>query len=206
MGSCPDDAFEAALRREGFRTVAGVDEAGRGPLAGPVVAAAVILSADPIPGINDSKRLTADKRQVLAGHIRSVARTSLGVATVDEIAEMNILWATMLAMRRAIAGLSPQPDHVLIDGNRVPAGLAMPATAIVKGDATSVSIAAASIVAKVERDRIMRDLAEACPGYGWERNAGYATAAHLAALRKFGPTPHHRVGFAPVRAVAKGAG
>ena len=203
MDSGPDDRLERALAKRGIHTVAGVDEAGRGPLAGPVVAAAVVLSPGKTPaGINDSKKLSAKMRQQLAREIRQTARTSLAIVGVDAIAQLNILHAAMLAMRKALEQLPTLPDHALIDGNRVPADLPVPATAVVKGDAKSLSIAAASIVAKVERDRIMRDLADAYPDYGWSRNAGYATAEHLTALRRFGPTPHHRRDFAPVRKAA----
>ena len=195
----PDFSHERALMAEGHLRIAGVDEVGRGPLAGPVTAAAVILTPGDIPdGLNDSKKLTAAARLVLSDRIAACAEVSVAHATVDEIDALNILRASHLAMVRAVAALSPAPDVVLIDGNLVPAGLTLPARAVVKGDATCLSIAAASIVAKVARDRIMVDLAQQHPGYGWERNAGYPSPAHLAALRDLGATPHHRRSFRPV--------
>jgi ribonuclease HII len=180
--------------------VAGVDEAGRGPLAGPVVAAAVIL--DPkrrIRGLADSKVLSPAERARLAPLIRSRSLAwAIGWADRDEIDCLNILQATFLAMRRALAGLTQQPDIVLIDGNRVPPELGCRAETIVGGDARSYSIAAASIFAKVTRDRYMVRLAESFPGYSWETNVGYKSPAHLKALNSLGPTPHHRRTFAPV--------
>ena len=179
--------------------VCGVDEVGRGPLAGPVVAAAVILDPSRIPdGLDDSKRLTATRREVLASVLAGCATISIGQADVAEIDRLNILHATLLAMRRAVAGLEPAPATALIDGNRAP-DLACTAVPVVKGDQRSVSIAAASIVAKVFRDRLMTDLSARHPGYGWDRNAGYGTAEHRAALLEIGPTVHHRRSFAPVR-------
>ncbi|MEP5088915.1 MAG: ribonuclease HII, partial [Paracoccaceae bacterium] len=156
----PDYSFEAAAARQGYLRIAGVDEVGRGPLAGPVTAAAVILDpADIPPGLNDSKKLSMSRRQTLNDTIMSVADVSIAHASVDEIDALNILRASHLAMERAIAGLPLAPDYVLIDGNMIPSGLAIPSQAIVKGDARSVSISAASIVAKICRDRIMVDLA-----------------------------------------------
>ena len=182
------------------RRVAGVDEAGRGPLAGPVVAAAVIFSGGTAPpGIDDSKKLRSAAREALFAAIMASAEVGIGQASVAEIDRLNILQATFLAMRRALAALSPPPGHALIDGNRLPPGLPCPATTIVRGDSHSLSIAAASIIAKVTRDRLMLDLAAAHPGYGWERNMGYGTPVHLAGLARLGPTPHHRLSFAPVR-------
>lgn len=179
--------------------IAGVDEVGRGPLAGPVTAAAVRLDPGNIPeGLNDSKKLTAKRREVLAEALSFCADVSIAHATVAEIDEINILQATYLAMRRAVAGLAQPPDHLLIDGNRTPAGLPCPATTLIKGDSLSLSIAAASIVAKVARDRIMADLDTKFPGYGWKTNAGYPTKAHRVALESLGVTPHHRRSFAPV--------
>ena len=194
----PDLTHEIAT---GQRLVAGVDEAGRGPLAGPVTAAAVILDPARIPpGIDDSKRLTAAQRERLAQAIREQALAfCVAQASVAEIDALNILQASLLAMRRALAGLTPQPQVALIDGNRLPKGLPMPAQALVKGDAKSLSIAAASILAKVERDRIMCELSATNPGYLWEKNAGYPTPEHLLALQTRGVTPHHRRSFAPVR-------
>ncbi|MGB2892788.1 MAG: ribonuclease HII, partial [Albidovulum sp.] len=177
----------------------GVDEVGRGPLCGPVVAAAVRLDPERVPaGLDDSKRLGAARRAALFERILAVADVSIAEASVAEIDVLNILEASHLAMRRAIAGLGEPPDHLLIDGNRVPRGLSISAEAIVKGDARCASIAAASIVAKVWRDRLMVDLAQQHPGYGWDRNAGYPTKEHLDALRNLGVTPHHRRSFRPV--------
>lgn len=196
---CPNYSFEAAAMARGALVVAGVDEVGRGPLAGPVTAAAVILDPAAIPpGLNDSKMLTARARTVLNDAILSCAEVSIAHASVEEIDALNILRAAHLAMERAVAGLCRRPDHVLIDGNLVPRDLTTPAEAIVKGDARSLSIAAASIVAKTCRDRIMRDLAQHYPGYGWETNAGYPSKSHKEALRHLGVTPHHRRSFKPV--------
>lgn len=195
----PDLSFESAARAQGFAAICGVDEVGRGPLAGPVTAAAVILDPDRIPpGLNDSKTLTEARRAALFPAIMATAQVSIAHASVEEIDALNILRASHLAMERAINGLSTNPDHALIDGNLIPKGLTIPATAIVKGDARSLSIAAASIVAKVTRDRIMVDLAQQYPAYGWNVNAGYPTPAHLRALLDFGITPHHRRSFKPV--------
>ncbi|MEL7211061.1 MAG: ribonuclease HII [Pseudomonadota bacterium] len=195
----PDYSFESAAHLRGFLHVAGVDEVGRGPLAGPVVAAAVILDPARIPeGLNDSKKMTAKKRQALNDLLWEIADVSVGEATVEEIDEINILRASHLAMERAVAGLRQTPDHVLVDGNMIPRGLTGSSEAIVKGDGRSQSIAAASIVAKIRRDYVMWDLAQHYPGYGWETNAGYPTKAHLDALRNLGVTPHHRRSFKPV--------
>ncbi|MGR3467021.1 MAG: ribonuclease HII [Shimia sp.] len=181
--------------------VAGVDEAGRGPLAGPVVAAAVILDPARMPeGLNDSKVLSAARRTRLCDLLEAQARVGVGVASVEEIDRLNILRASHLAMERALAEIGAV-DHALIDGNMIPRGLVCPASAVVKGDARSLSIAAASIVAKVRRDRVMDDLARAYPGYGWDTNRGYPSKAHLAALQHLGATPHHRRSFAPVRKI-----
>jgi len=189
---------QAALSRGAFR-IAGVDEVGRGPLCGPVTAAAVILNPDDIPeGLNDSKKMTAKKRDALYDEILAKADCCIAHATVQEIDEINILRASHLAMTRAIAGLTKAPDHILIDGNMIPKGLTTSAEAVVKGDGRSLSIAAASIIAKVARDRIMGDLAIEFPGYGWEKNAGYGTKQHLEALRALGVTPHHRRSFKPI--------
>lgn len=180
-------------------SVAGIDEAGRGPWAGPVVAAAVILDPGTLPpGINDSKALSAKRRSALFDDVMASARVGVGQASVGEIDDLNILAATMLAMARAMANLGEPPDHVLIDGNRLP-DLPCPATTVVGGDRLSLSIAAASIIAKVTRDRLMASLAADYPGYGWERNAGYGTALHRDGLATFGVTPHHRRSFAPIR-------
>ena len=191
--------FESAAYGLGHRLIAGVDEVGRGPLAGPVTAAAVILDAANIPaGLADSKTLTAARRQALYDAILASARCCIAHASVEEIDQLNILRASHLAMERAVAGLGQTPDHILIDGNLIPANLKGRAQAIVKGDAKSLSIAAASIIAKVARDRIMVDLAQQYPGYGWEANAGYPTKLHQLALLNLGVTPAHRRSFKPV--------
>ncbi len=201
----PDLSLEAAA---GVR-VAGVDEAGRGPWAGPVVAAAVVFAADGPPpslrvAVTDSKLLTAERRAALHPAILACADAATGLASVAEIDAMNILQATLLAMRRAVARLAEAPDAVLVDGNRVP-HLPCPARAVVGGDRQSLSIAAASIVAKVTRDRLMAELAAHHPGYGWERNAGYGTAEHRAGLARLGPCALHRRSFRPIRALVDGA-
>ena len=199
----PDFSFE--LRKPGF--IAGVDEAGRGPWAGPVVAGAAILNRetlaqDLIDGLDDSKKLKAEKREALLSRLEgSDAVLGIGIASVAEIDVLNILQATMLAMRRAVADLGVVPDYALIDGNRVPDGLACPAEAVVKGDGQSLSIAAASIVAKVSRDRMMAELDRQYPGYGWTANAGYGTKAHQEGLANLGVTPEHRKSFAPIRKI-----
>jgi ribonuclease HII len=193
-------SLEEALWAQGVRQVAGVDEVGRGPLAGPVVAAAVILNPESIPdGLNDSKKLTAKRREFLTPLLRQSAVVGLGVASVEEIDALNILQASLLAMRRAVADLPITPDHLLVDGNRLPRDLPCPATPVVGGDAISPSIAAASIVAKTWRDDVMKKAAVQFPGYGWETNAGYPTKCHKSALRNLGVTPLHRRSFAPVR-------
>ena len=180
--------------------VAGVDEAGRGPLAGPVVAAAVVLPARRWPpGIADSKTLDEPEREALHARITACAHWGTGHATVEEIDTINIYWATMLAMRRAVAALGIMPCLVLVDGNADPK-CGHPTRTLVDGDALCLSIAAASIVAKVTRDRMMRALAQDHPHYGWADNKGYGTPVHHAALRAHGPTPHHRRSF---RAVAE---
>lgn len=185
--------------------LAGVDEVGRGPLAGPVVAAAVIIPPSALAHVQaviaDSKKLTAAKRQKANALIRQYCTWALGQASVEEIDTLNIWGATQLAMRRALAGLPKPPQHVQVDGPHRIGGLTLPQTPIVGGDATSLPIGAASIIAKVERDALMATLAEAFPAYGWAKNAGYGTATHMAALREYGPTPHHRRSFAPVRAL-----
>ncbi len=190
----PDLEFERA--HDGL--VAGVDEVGRGPWAGPVVAAAVILRRDAIPlGIDDSKALSRARREALYQVLQRSAIIGVGQASVEEIERLNILAAAMLAMSRAVDDLAVVPDHALIDGNRAP-DLPCPATTLVGGDGCSLSIAAASIIAKVTRDAIMTRLAADHPGYGWERNAGYGTAEHIAALGRLGVTAHHRRGFKPI--------
>ena len=197
--SGPDFSFERAAFDRGFSCVAGVDEVGRGPLAGPVTAAAVILDPDNIPeGLNDSKKLSAGRREALSDQIHAQAQVSIAEASVSEIDQLNILRAAHLAMERAVAGLPAAADHLLVDGNMIPSKLAISAEAIVKGDARSLSISAASIVAKTWRDRQMRDLAQQFPGYGWETNAGYPSKSHKIALQNLGVTPHHRRSFKPV--------
>jgi ribonuclease HII len=182
---------------KGGRLIAGVDEVGRGPLAGPVVAAAVIL-AHPLEGLADSKTLCAEERERLAGLLRAQARIGVGAASVAEIDRINILRASLLAMRRAVLRLGCLPDLALIDGNQAP-DLPCPVETIVDGDALVPAISAASIVAKVTRDRLMRRLAERYPGYGWETNVGYATTAHREAIWQLGVCCHHRRTFASVQ-------
>ena len=175
----------------------GVDEAGRGPLAGPVVAAAVLLCEGGIAGLDDSKKLTAKRRAELEVEIKARCRWGIGEASVAEIDSINILQATFVAMTRAVEALGFDPGEVLVDGNRLPRWRYR-ARAIVGGDASHPCISAASILAKEHRDRFMVAAARDHPGFGWETNMGYGTAQHLAALRKHGPTPHHRASFAPV--------
>ncbi len=187
------------LERQTGGVVAGVDEAGRGPWAGPVIAAAVVLSPDRIPeGLDDSKKLTARARERLFDQITAVAQVGVGLASVEEIDQINILQATLRAMARAVEALPAPPTAAIVDGNQAPT-LACPVRTVVKGDGKSLSIAAASIIAKVTRDRLMAALALDFPGFGWERNAGYGTAQHQQALENLGVTPHHRRSFAPVR-------
>jgi len=179
--------------------LAGVDEAGCAPLAGPVVAAAVVLDRDRFPrGINDSKKLPIEAREALFGRLHKVARIGVGIASVEEIDAINIYWARMLAMSRAVEALGFEPAWVLVDGNATPRW-ERPSKAIVAGDTKCRSIAAASIIAKVTRDRIMAEHALTYPGYGWERNRGYPTPEHIRALDTHGLTPLHRRSFAPVR-------
>lgn len=194
--SGPGREIEDALRAEGFGIVCGVDEAGRGPLAGPVCAAAVILPRGvTIEGLDDSKKLTEKRREALYDVIIAAAEAyGVAFADVEEIEELNILGATYLAMNRAIAALGVGIDLALIDGNRN-AGIEYPSRCVVKGDAKCVSIAAASVLAKVTRDRYMRALAEKYPGYGFEKHKGYGTEAHYAAIRALGPCPEHRPSF-----------
>jgi len=196
----------SAAQRPGGLTC-GVDEAGRGPLAGPVCAAAVILDPDrPIAGLADSKKLGARRREELADLIRSrSAAWSVAWASVEEIDALNILQASLLAMRRAVDGLGRRPDLALVDGNRCPA-LDIPARAIVGGDASEPAISAASILAKVSRDALMLELDRRWPRYGFARHKGYPTAAHVEALRVHGVTAMHRRSFAPVREILEGGG
>lgn len=196
----PDMSAETAAHEAGYRCVCGIDEAGRGPLAGPVVAAAVVLPAGyELPGLNDSKKLTAKQRERLFEALMADDRVqkSVAQASVEEIDRLNILYATHLAMRRAAEGLPAPADFCLIDGLAVP-NFPLPSQNLVKGDARCLSIAAASILAKVTRDRYMAELDALFPQYGFARHAGYGTAAHLKALREYGVTVHHRRSFAPV--------
>lgn len=188
--------MEQALMASGYPVLCGIDEAGRGPLAGPVCAAAVMLPPGlELPGLNDSKKLTEKKREELYDAIiASAVHYGIAFATVEEIETHNILGATFLAMRRAFARLGVTPDLALVDGNRDP-GLDAPTRCVIKGDATCADIAAASILAKVTRDRYMLEMAERYPMYGFEKHKGYGTAAHYAALREFGPCEIHRPSF-----------
>ena len=190
------EPFEDALCRQGKRLICGVDEAGRGPLAGPVFAAAVILPEGiEIPGLDDSKKLTEKKREVLFDLIREQAVAfAIAAADVAEIEQINILNAAMLAMRRSVEQLDPPADYALIDGNRLPE-LSIPAEWIIKGDARCQSVAAASILAKVARDRYMLRMAEVYPQYAFEKHKGYGTKLHYERLREFGPSPIHRMSF-----------
>ncbi len=201
-----DPAWGDLIRPHGHRSVpgplAGIDEAGRGPWAGPVVAAAVVLDPRAIPqGLADSKTLSPARREVLAEAINASAQVGVGIVGVADIDRLNILAATFQAMQMALAKLPTMPRLALIDGNRAPA-LPCPSQCLVKGDARSPAIAAASIVAKVTRDQIMTALAAEHPAYGWERNKGYGTRDHAAALESLGPTLHHRRSFRPVAAAA----
>jgi ribonuclease HII len=199
-------ARETAAIAAGARIVAGVDEAGRGPLAGPVVAAAVVLDPKRIPeGLADSKALTRERREALFPEIMASASVSFVAASTLTIERLNIRGATLWAMARALSGLNVAPDLALIDGDVAPPGLACRAEAVVAGDASVQSIAAASIVAKVMRDRIMARVAEEFPLYGFERHMGYGVPEHLEALRRHGPCPHHRRGFAPIAALIAAA-
>jgi ribonuclease HII len=203
----PDFSHEITHGRDQGRLICGVDEVGRGPLAGPVVAAAIIIPADfpaeILSAIRDSKKMSAEAREELYEPLTTGCRFAIAEATVNEIDRLNILWASMLAMSRAIRGLREEALHLaLIDGNRSPKRVACNTVTIISGDDLSLSIAAASIIAKVHRDRLMKKLARKFPVYGWERNAGYGTPEHLEAVQQHGVTRWHRSGFAPVR-VAK---
>ena len=192
--------YEAGFWSRGFSRVAGVDEVGRGPLAGPVVAAAVVLPPGvAVPGARDSKTLSASRREKLASEILERAEAvGIGAASVTEIDRLNILVATRLAMARALSHLGPPPEHIVVDGRPVK-DLGWEHEALVGGDGRVHSIACASIVAKVVRDRLMKTLASRYPGYGWETNMGYGTDKHRAALGRLGPTPHHRRTFGGVQ-------
>ncbi len=195
----PDFEFEKEAYARGFARVAGVDEVGRGPLAGPVTAAAVVLDPERIPeGLNDSKKLSHKARARLYDEILAVADVSIAHASVAEIEELNILRASHLAMVRALDGLTVRADFALIDGNMLPRDLTLKAQTIIKGDARSQSISAASIMAKICRDCVMLSLAQQHPGYGWETNMGYGSKRHIEALQNLGVTPHHRRLFKPV--------
>lgn len=201
MGRGPDLRYERKLWRSGVEAVAGVDEAGVGPMAGPVVAAAAMFPAEFfISGVNDSKKLSEDQRERLFTPITEQALSfGVGVADPEEIDRLNIYWATMLAIRRAVGAMTRQPQHVLVDGRNVPE-LALPQTRIVGGDRKSFCIAAASIIAKVTRDRMMAEFDEIYPEYGFASHKGYCTPEHLKRLEEFGPCSIHRKSFAPVAA------
>ena len=199
----PDLFHERAAMALGARYIAGVDEAGRGPLAGSVVVAAVMLDQDRVPaGLDDSKKLSPETREALFIQIMATATVSVVAAPPSIIASLNILGATLWAMRQAVLGLSLRPDHVLIDGNRLPARLPVPATTVIGGDGLSVSIAAASIIAKVTRDRMCQIMHREAPQFGFAGHKGYSTPEHLAALLEHGPCRHHRMDFAPCAAAA----
>ena len=193
----PDYTYELASKEKGFNFVCGVDEAGRGPLAGPVCAAAVILPKNTvIEGLNDSKKLSEKKRESLFDVIKEKAVAwSVAFASVEEIEEFNILNATFIAMNRAIDGLSTKADFALIDGNRVPKDIKIPCETVIKGDSKSMSIAAASVLAKVTRDRLMLELDEKYPLYEFKKHKGYGTALHMDLIRKYGPSECHRPSF-----------
>lgn len=199
------DIPDLSLETAAGGVVIGIDEAGRGPWAGPVVAACVWLDPERVPeGINDSKKLSARQREALFDDIRTHAKCSVGIATAEEIDALNILQATFLAMRRAYDTLNIQATLALVDGNKLP-GLPCPARPVIGGDALSLSIAAASIIAKVTRDQMMREFAQQYPAYGFERHAGYGTRLHQEALQQHGPCPIHRKSFAPIRAILEAA-
>ena len=189
--------FDRAIYADGNAAVCGVDEAGRGPLAGPVYAAAVILDPErEIEGLNDSKKLSEKKREQLFDQIqREAVAWSVASASVEEIELLNILQATFLAMKRAVDGLAVPPELAIIDGNQTPPGLSVPSHTIVKGDALSASIAAASILAKVSRDRLMKEMDKRYPQYQFARHKGYGTALHIQLIREYGPSPVHRPSF-----------
>ena len=193
----PDLSFENEARKKGFAAICGVDEAGRGPLMGPVCAAAVILPEDvELEGVNDSKKLSEKKREALFEVIKKKAVAwSVAFASVEEIEEVNILNATYLAMNRAIEGLSVPADYALIDGNRVPKDIKIECETVVKGDSKSLSIAAASILAKVSRDRLVLEYDKEFPEYKFADHKGYGTAAHIEAIKKYGPCKYHRPSF-----------
>ena len=195
----PDDVHERAARDRGARFVVGIDEVGRGPWAGPVVACAARLTGPPPAGLNDSKKLTAARRAALVPLLMACCDVGFGEATVEEIDALNIRQATHLAMRRAVEALERAPDHLLIDGNDRPGWVTGAHELLIGGDGRSLSIAAASVLAKSRRDQGMVSLAQQHPGYGWETNAGYGTKSHREGLLRHGVTQHHRRSFAPIR-------
>ena len=201
MRTRPNLAFEYAAQARGAQRIVGVDEVGRGPWAGPVVACAVYLHGPPPEGLDDSKRLARPRRAALVPLIKAIAEHALGIATVEEVDTLGIRCATALAMQRAVAALTVAPDHLLIDGVEATDWTPCPAERIVRGDSRSSSIAAASVLAKQHRDAAMVALAQQHPGYGWETNVGYGTPAHRAGLAARGITSHHRRSFAPIRAL-----
>ena len=195
----PDFDVETGLIKKGYKAIAGVDEVGRGCIAGPVTAAAVILNPQKIPsGLNDSKKVNFKNREKIFQSIQDTCTFCVAHSSVEEIDQINILQASLLSMKRAILGLSIKPDFVLIDGNKSPGNLESESETIVKGDSKSLSIAAASIVAKVTRDRFMSRLDKEFPGYDWSQNAGYPTKLHKSAILNIGITPYHRRSFKPV--------
>ena len=195
----PDFDVETGLIKKGYKAIAGVDEVGRGCIAGPVTAAAVILNPQKIPsGLNDSKKVSFKNREKIFQSIQDTCTFCVAHSSVEEIDQINILQASLLSMKRAILGLNIKPDFVLIDGNKSPGELESESETIVKGDSKSLSIAAASIVAKVTRDRFMSRLDKEFPGYDWSQNAGYPTKSHKSAIRNLGITPYHRRSFKPV--------
>ena len=201
----PNFKIEQDLIMNGCSIIAGVDEVGRGPLAGPVTAAAVILDPLNIPdNLNDSKILSSKKREKLFEQLKSSSAFAIAHVSPEEIDKLNILQASLLAMVNAVSNLKVKPNHILIDGNKVPDKLIGRATAIVKGDRKVLSIAAASIIAKVTRDKLMHDLASEFPVYGWAKNSGYPTKCHMNAIVKYGVTPHHRRSFKPVHNILCG--
>ena len=193
----PDFSYETDAKKNGYKYICGVDEAGRGPLAGPVCAAAVILPVGcVIDGLNDSKKLSEKKREsVYDAIVKNAVAFSVAFGTLEEIEEYNILNATYLAMNRAIEGLSVKPDFALIDGNRVPSGIKIPCTTIVKGDSKSASVAAASVIAKVTRDRLLSEYDKEYPQYNFKKHKGYGTKEHYEAIAKYGVCKIHRLSF-----------
>lgn len=200
MNNKPDFSFETAAKARGFIYIAGCDEVGRGPLAGDVTSAAVILDPNNIPeGLHDSKKLSEKRRELLFAEIMATAQVSIATVSAAVIDQINIRQATFRAMTLAVEGLPVRADHCLIDGNAIPPLLKDRAEFIIKGDAKSLSISAASIIAKVTRDRLMKELSETYPGYGFEKHAGYGVPAHLEAITRLGPCAIHRMTFAPLK-------